>query len=584
MGLVYLASSPDDDVVALKLIRPELADDQDFRRRFKSEVAAVQRVDGICTAKVRDADVDADRPWVVTDFVAGPNLADLVDRNGPLPRDQQRALALGLTEALVAIHRAGIVHRDLKPTNVLCSPSGPKVIDFGIAQTADATTVTLTGEVIGSPSWMSPEQVGGGAATTGADMFSLGAVLVFAATGRPPFGKGQLEGVMWRILNEPADLGGVGLLDAGLRPLVVRMLEKDPAKRPNAREVLDQLSGREQDAARTVTQVLHRSWVLPAAEVIRVGGSRNHQALVEAAVTPGDFPVSVRRAGWYADPLGNGGLRWWDGVDWTDDVADTPAADSVSLAPPGSDRTGDRPDGRPATPHRFGKSFFVGVGLLVTVATAAAIWGLDLNAGGSNPRHASGTTIASTGRSPAAASSLTSPSPTQVQRPSQAPASASLAVSRQLAAHLIPPPADYTGGPGGMYPNGLITTTEYDQQGGAGSSASIGLLGGFEATYTDPSGDFINVQLLRFSSPQSAGSSEGPMSGLLPAESPRQSAFPGIPGAIAVNGTKPAYGMYHHELAATKGPVLMVFVCSTPTGAPLPAGLAAWAEQQYAHV
>jgi serine/threonine protein kinase len=592
MGTVYLASSPDDDVVALKLIRPELADGKDFRRRFKSEVAAIRRVGGICTAKVRDADVDADRPWVVTDFVAGPNLADLVERRGPLPRDQQRVLALGLTEALVAVHRAGIVHRDLKPTNVLCSPSGPKVIDFGIAQTADATPVTLTGEVIGSPSWMSPEQVGGGAATSSADMFSLGSVLVFAATGRPPFGNGQLEGVMWRILNEPPDLGDDGSLDAELRPLVIRMLEKDSAKRPNAQELLGQLSGRGQDAARTVTQVLHRSWVLPAAEVIRVAASRNRQGPVEATVNPSDFPLSARVAGWYADPHGNGGLRWWDGVDWADEVADAPPADSVPLGPPGFDRTGERPNGRPASRHSFGKLFFAGIGLLVAISAAAVIWALDHNTGGSNPRrtNASLTTIAATVRPPAAASSLTSPSPTQAPRPNQAPASpstpasATLAVSRELATQLIPPAVGYTGEPAGTYPNGLITTTVYDQQGGAGSAASIGFLGGFEATYSDTSGDFIDIQLLRFSSPQSAGFSEGPMSGLLPAESPKQSAFPAIPGAIAVNGTKQAYGMYHHGLAATKGPVLMLFVCSTPTGGPMPARLAAWAEQQYAHI
>jgi eukaryotic-like serine/threonine-protein kinase len=222
MGVVYLASSPADDVVALKLVRPELADDEDFRGRFKSEVAVARRVGGVCTAKVRDADY----PWVVSDFVAGPNLADLVNRHGSLPPDQQRALALGLAEGVLAIHRAGIVHRDLKPTNVLCSPSGPKVIDFGIAQATDATKVTLAGEVIGSPSWMSPEQVEGGAATFSADVFSLGSVLAFAATGRPPFGKGPLERVMWRILNEPPDLGEEGSVEARLRPLVVGMLEK----------------------------------------------------------------------------------------------------------------------------------------------------------------------------------------------------------------------------------------------------------------------------------------------------------------------------------------------------------------------
>jgi serine/threonine protein kinase len=205
---------------------------------------------GVCTAKVRDADLDADRPWVVTDFVAGPNLADLVDRHGPLLPDQQRALALGLSEALVAIHQAGIVHRDLKPTNVLCSPSGPKVIDFGIAQTADATPVTLSGEVIGSPSWMSPEQVGGSAATSSSDMFSFGSVLVFAATGRPPFGKGQLEGVMWRILHDPPDLGDDGSVDAAIRPLVLRMLERSERSGQTPKRSLTNCRGKPMTAPR----------------------------------------------------------------------------------------------------------------------------------------------------------------------------------------------------------------------------------------------------------------------------------------------------------------------------------------------
>ena len=407
MGMVYLASSPADDVVALKLVRPQLADDKDFRQRFKSEVAAARRVGGVCTAKVRDADLDADRPWVVTDFVAGPNLADLVDRHGPLPPDQQRALALGLSEALVAIHRAGIVHRDLKPTNVLCSPSGPKVIDFGIAQAADATPVTLTGEVVGSPSWMSPEQVGGSAATSSADMFSFGSVLVFAATGRPPFGKGQLEAVMLRILNEPPDLGDEGSLDAELRPLVVRMLEKDSAQRPNAQEVLDQLSTGGHDAAPTVTQVLDRSWVLPAGEVNHIDSSGGRRRRVEAAAreeastpagAPGDYPPSARAAGWYVDPHGRGGLRWWDGIGWTDDFDDAPPVEPVRLAPPGADRLGDRPDGLPATRGTFRRSFLIrmGIGVLVVTGTAAGIWAIEHNQGGTDSRRLSApiTTIA----------------------------------------------------------------------------------------------------------------------------------------------------------------------------------------------
>jgi serine/threonine protein kinase len=420
MGMVYLASSPADDVVALKLVRPELADDEGFRRRFKSEVAAGRRVGGICTAKVRDADPEAERPWVVTDFVAGPNLADLVDRHGPLPADQQRALALGLAEALVAIHGAGVVHRDLKPTNVLCSPSGPKVIDFGIAQAADATLITLTGEVVGSPSWMSPEQVAGGTATASADMFSLGSLLVFAATGRPPFGKGQLEAVLWKIINEPPDLGDDGLLDAELRPLVVRMLEKDSAERPSAQEVLEQLSTQGHDTALSVTQVLNSSWILPAGEItdIHPSSGRRRQADVaarEQASTPAGPQAGVpstRAAGWYLDPRGNGGLRWWDGIRWTDDVTDAPSVESVLLGPPGSDLLGERADGRPASRKTFGRSLLlrIVIGGLVAISTAAAVWGIEVNTGGNGPRRgrASSTTIgpAASSIAPASNSSL----------------------------------------------------------------------------------------------------------------------------------------------------------------------------------
>ncbi len=603
MGIVYLASSPADDVVALKLVRPELADDKEFRRRFKSEVAVVRRVGGVCTAKVRDADVDADRPWVVTDFVAGPNLADLVDRHGPVPPDQQRVLALGLTEALVAIHRAGIVHRDLKPENVLCSPSGPKVIDFGIARAADTTLITLTEEVIGSPSWMSPEQVAGGTVTSSADMFSLGSVLVFAATGRPPFGTGQLEGVMWRIVNVPPDLGDEGSLDAKLGPLVVRMLKKNPAERPNAQEAFDQLSGLSRDARGTFTQVLNRSWILPAGEVIHVCASEDGRGRVDAdareevstpAGAAGDSPLAERAAGWYVDPHGNGGLRWWDGIAWTDNVADAPSAESGRLSLPGTDQIGEGPERGPATRHTAGRLLRGGIVVLVVIGTAAVIGALEHITGGSNAlrNRTSITTISPAAHSRAAGSTLASPSPTQAQSPSQAPAStatqvsASLAVSRELGAQAIPPPNGYAGGPGGgMYPNAFITTAVYDQGAGTGSAASDGFLGGYEATYNnDTSGDFIDIQLLRYSSHQDAEEAEGYMSGLLPSDSAKQSAFPAIPGAIAVYGTKATYGMYHQGLAATKGPVLMLLICSTPTGGPLPADVAAWAQQQYAHL
>lgn len=270
MGVVYLASSPLEDVVAVKLIRADLAQDVSFRARFAREVDAARRVGGVCTARVRDADLEGDRPWVATDFVAGPNLADLVDRHGPLPADQQRALAVGLAEALSAVHGAGVVHRDLKPSNVLCSPSGPRLIDFGIARATDSTSATLTGQFVGSPSWMAPEQIRGQAATPAVDMFALGSVLVFAATGQPPFGTGQMEAVMYRILNEAPDLGPPGALTSELVPLVSALLARESASRPTPDRILTDLAGDTAEPAQAVTAILERTWVLPPDEAVRV--------------------------------------------------------------------------------------------------------------------------------------------------------------------------------------------------------------------------------------------------------------------------------------------------------------------------
>jgi serine/threonine protein kinase len=270
MGVVYLASSPAEDVVAVKLIRADLAQDAAFRARFGREVDAARRVGGVCTARVRDADLEGDRPWVVTEFVAGPNLADLVARHGPLPADQQRALAIGLAEALAAVHGAGVVHRDLKPTNVLCSPAGPRLIDFGIAQAADATSATLTGQLVGSPAWMAPEQIRGQTTTPAMDMFALGLVLVFAATGRPPFGDGEMAAVMYRILNEAPDLGPAGALAPELVRLVGALLAKQPASRPGPGLILTDLAGTSADPAQAVTAILDRTWELPAGEKVAI--------------------------------------------------------------------------------------------------------------------------------------------------------------------------------------------------------------------------------------------------------------------------------------------------------------------------
>jgi serine/threonine protein kinase len=235
MGQVFLGRSPGGRLVAVKVVRAELAEQVEFRSRFAREVAAARQVSGLFTASVVDADVSAPTPWLATAYVAGPSLADTIASHGPLPAPSVLALAAGLAEGLGAIHAAGIVHRDLKPSNVLLSEDGPRIIDFGIARAAEATMLTGTGVVFGSPSFMSPEQARGNRVGPPSDVFSLGAVLAFAATGQGPFGSGSGPTMMYRVVFTPPDLSG---LPAGIRPLVERCLAKDPEQRPTTQQFL----------------------------------------------------------------------------------------------------------------------------------------------------------------------------------------------------------------------------------------------------------------------------------------------------------------------------------------------------------
>ena len=235
MGHVYLGLSAGGRPVAVKVIRADLAADPVFRVRFAREVAAVRRVSGLFTAPVVDADVDSAVPWLATAYVAGPSLAEAVTGDGPMAARPALALAAGLAESLSAIHAAGVVHCDLKPSNVLLSPDGPRVIDFGISRPAGALPTAGVGWVTGSPGFMSPEQALGGEIGPPSDIFSFGTVLVFAATGRGPFGRGSRPELAYRLVYGTPDLGG---LSAGLRPLVERCLAKDPGMRPTADEVL----------------------------------------------------------------------------------------------------------------------------------------------------------------------------------------------------------------------------------------------------------------------------------------------------------------------------------------------------------
>ncbi|MGP3928706.1 glycoside hydrolase family 6 protein [Nonomuraea sp. KM88] len=236
MGVVYLGRSPDGTQVAVKLIHARLDADAGFRRRFAREVAAAKRVARFCTAPVLDADVQGDLAYLVTEYVEGPSLDDVVRSSGPLRGSALDGLAASMAMALRAIHGAGVVHRDLKPSNVLLSQVGPKVIDFGIAQLAGAE---MSSAIVGTPSYMSPEQVSGVTIGPPSDIFSWGCTVAFAAGGVPPFGSGSVPTVLLRIVNEPPDLRG---LTGPLRDLVVASLAKNPAERPTAQDLMDRLS------------------------------------------------------------------------------------------------------------------------------------------------------------------------------------------------------------------------------------------------------------------------------------------------------------------------------------------------------
>jgi serine/threonine protein kinase len=235
MGRVYLGLSPGGRAVAVKVIRADLAQDPEFRARFRREVTVARKVSGLFTAPVIDADVDGPVPWLATAYVRGPSLADAVSEHGPLPGASVLALARGLAEGLSAIHAAGVVHRDLKPANVLLAEDGPRVIDFGISRAVEASALTHTGLVVGSPGFMSPEQAEGREVGPPSDIFSLGAVLAFAATGQGPFGSGSTPALVYRVVHRAPNLDQ---LPPEVRPLVERCLAKDPAQRPAAAQLL----------------------------------------------------------------------------------------------------------------------------------------------------------------------------------------------------------------------------------------------------------------------------------------------------------------------------------------------------------
>ncbi|MET8895026.1 serine/threonine-protein kinase [Streptomyces albogriseolus] len=334
MGRVYLGRSAGGRTVAVKIVHPHLALDEEFRARFRREVDAARRVGGAWTAPVLDADPDARVPWVATAYAAGPSLTAAVTELGPLPEHTVRTLGAGLAEALAAVHGLGLVHRDVKPSNVLLTLDGPLLIDFGIARATDGTaSLTSTGVSIGSPGYMSPEQILGKGVTGAADVFSLGAVLAYAATGAPPFPGDSSAALLYRVVHEPPELDG---LTGDLRKVTEACLDKDPSARPSPADITGRLAP-EGGAARLVSG----GW-LPGALVEQVSRAAVNLLNLEttaggpaAGAASGPVGFSSPSVGEETDPGGRTGVAGTAGAG-----GGTPAPSATG---PDSSRTGFGP-------------------------------------------------------------------------------------------------------------------------------------------------------------------------------------------------------------------------------------------------
>ncbi|MFI5659390.1 serine/threonine-protein kinase [Streptomyces sp. NPDC051684] len=366
MGVVYLGSDRRGQRVALKVIRPDLAEDQEFRSRFAREVSAARRIRGGCTARLVAADLEAERPWFATQYVPGPSLHDKVAEEGPLAASDVAAVGAALSEGLVAVHEAGVVHRDLKPSNILLSPKGPRIIDFGIAWATGASTLTHVGTAVGSPGFLAPEQVRGAAVTPATDVFALGATLAYSAMGDSPFGHGSSEVMLYRVVHEEAQLAGVP--DA-LAPLLRACLAKDPEERPSTLQLslrLKEIAAREAQgiateprppAPRTAEQDRPTGRLADTYE-----GQRTQRRTQPG--TPTSRPSNGRSNG--SAPARNTNSRSSNGRSGPRSGAGRPA--------PRTNGTGSGKKLRPANPRllRQRLTVFVVVTLLVALAIAAA--------------------------------------------------------------------------------------------------------------------------------------------------------------------------------------------------------------------
>jgi serine/threonine protein kinase len=340
MGQVFLGYSPGGRAVAVKVVHRELAQDPAFRTRFRREVAAARAVSGAYTAPVTAAGPDDDPPWLATVFVPGPSLAAAVAEAGPLPAAAVWKLAAGLVEALQAVHSAGLVHRDLKPGNVLLAIDGPRLIDFGIARALERTAVTSTGQIVGTPSFMSPEQVEGGRAGPATDVFSLGCVIVFAATGTGAFGDGPPASMLYRVVHAPPILTG---LPGGLRELAAGCLAKQPADRLAVAGLVEVIAAGQASARGSGPASF---WPVPVTGLIR-----SYQARLTA-----DMPDTPATGGAPYEPtvVADGDEPTVPPRRRPDD--ETPTDDSPADEPETPSSRGEAPAGRGETPAGRGET------------------------------------------------------------------------------------------------------------------------------------------------------------------------------------------------------------------------------------
>lgn len=327
MGVVFYASAPGYDGVALKVIRPGLLDAPATRDRFRREVAILRSVHDAHISEFLAADLESEPAWLAIEYVSGPTLRDEIAANGPLPEDEWWQLARGMAQALAVLDAHRITHRDLKPGNVILGERGPELIDFGIAHPEDATSLTATGLVTGSPSWLSPEQATMEPTGPPSDIFALGSLLAYAATGRPPFGEGASVAVLMSIVTREPDLVG---MDPNRAALLARMLAKDPARRPTARQVLDRVRG-SISGATTLTDLPAQPIAPAPARPAAAGATVVAAAAPTAAGAPTVAPAPART------------------------IAPAPAADQTLVTPPTSTAPAPPPvrprtAGNPRTP------------------------------------------------------------------------------------------------------------------------------------------------------------------------------------------------------------------------------------------